>query len=152
MPIDVVHVDPSVVFLNDYCYVQGGASRVAIDEAIALASCGVDVTFVGAVGPVCEELAVSPVVVINLNQTELSNFRENRSVAFQSFWNKRAYHAVKSLLTGFDKRTSVVHLHGYTKALSCSPVRYAVANDFKVVCTLHDFFCGMSQWGLLQLR
>ena len=41
---------PAVVVLNDYCYVQGGASRVAIDEALGLASKGLAVSFVGGVG------------------------------------------------------------------------------------------------------
>ena len=40
----------SVVVLNDFCHVQGGASRVAIDEAVALRSAGLDVSFIGAVG------------------------------------------------------------------------------------------------------
>jgi glycosyltransferase involved in cell wall biosynthesis len=34
----------------------------------------------------------------------------------------------------------VVHLHGYTKALTTAPVRAATDRGFKVVCTLHDFF------------
>src|SRR5579859_1407550 len=40
----------TVVVLNDFCHVQGGASKVAIDEAVGLANQGVDVIFVGAVG------------------------------------------------------------------------------------------------------
>ena len=42
----------TVVVLNDYCYVQGGASKVAIDEAVGLARAGAEVIFVGAVEPV----------------------------------------------------------------------------------------------------
>ena len=35
---------------------------------------------------------------------------------------------------------TVVHLHGYTKALTTSPVRAARRAGVPVVCTLHDFF------------
>ena len=45
-----------VIVLNDFCHVQGGASQVAIDEAVALAASGIDVTFLGAVGPVSDAL------------------------------------------------------------------------------------------------
>ena len=47
----------SAVVLNDFCHVQGGASRVAIDEAVALHAAGMEVTFLGAVGPVCDGVA-----------------------------------------------------------------------------------------------
>ena len=60
----------SVVVLNDFCHVQGGASRVAIDEAVALRKSGLDVTFLGAVGPVCE--ALDGVRTICLDQPELA--------------------------------------------------------------------------------
>ena len=39
MPIELV------VVLNDFCHAQGGASRVAISEAIALQALGVQVHF-----------------------------------------------------------------------------------------------------------
>ena len=34
----------SALFLNDHCFVQGGASRIAIDEAVTLAESGVNST------------------------------------------------------------------------------------------------------------
>ena len=37
----------TVVVLNDYCLVQGGASKVAVDEAVALAAGGLRVVFLG---------------------------------------------------------------------------------------------------------
>jgi sugar/nucleoside kinase (ribokinase family) len=55
----------SIVVLNDFCHVQGGASGVAVNEAVALGEAGLDVTFIGAVGPICEELRAAPVKVVN---------------------------------------------------------------------------------------
>ena len=54
----------SVVVLNDFCHVQGGASRVAIDEAVALKSAGLNVTFLGAVGPIAPELSAADIRTI----------------------------------------------------------------------------------------
>jgi glycosyltransferase involved in cell wall biosynthesis len=129
-----------VVVVNDYCHVQGGASRVAIDEAVGLADAGAYVTFLGAVGPVCEELNKSPLQVVNLNQSELSAFRRHPGNALHSLWNQTAYNSMKGVLRPLPQSTTVVHIHGYTKALSSSPARYAMDQGFKVVCTLHDFF------------
>jgi glycosyltransferase involved in cell wall biosynthesis len=129
-----------VVVLNDYCYVQGGASRVAIDEAVGLAAAGVNVTFVGAVGPVCEELKRASLRVVNLDQVELSSFLKHPEVAFQSLWNRAAYKSTRAVLKSLDRRSTIVHLHGYTKSISSSAIRFVADSGFSVVCTLHDFF------------
>jgi glycosyltransferase involved in cell wall biosynthesis len=139
----VVHPAPSpliVVVLNDFCHVQGGASRVAIDEAVGLAAAGTKVVFVGAVGPICDDLANAPLTVVNLDQPELSSFLRSPGVALQSLWNRAAHRGMQAVLGALDRRNTVVHMHGYTKSLSTSPIRCAESAGFKVVCTLHDFF------------
>ena len=130
----------TAVFVNDYCHINGGASRVAIDEAVALAADGVDVVFLGACGPVCRELAESRVRVVCLGQPELIQVRASPSVVVQGLWNGAARRAMQAILAPLDPASTVVHLHGYTKAVTTSPVRAAVQAGFTVVCTLHDFF------------
>jgi glycosyltransferase involved in cell wall biosynthesis len=129
-----------VLVLNDFCYVQGGASRVAIDEAVGLAAAGANVTFVGAVGPVCEELSAAPLRVVNLNEAELSSVLRHPEVAVRSLWNRAADRIMRAELRTRSRANTIVHLHGYTKALTSSVVKYAADNGFKIVTTLHDFF------------
>ena len=138
---------PTVVVLNDYCNVNGGASRVALDEAIALANMGVEVIFVGAVGPIAPELRDAPLRTICLEQDELANAGLRPGVMVQGLWNRDAYKAVATLLRGLDPARTVVHLHGYTKALTTSPVRAAARAGFPVICTLHDFFAACPNGG-----
>jgi glycosyltransferase involved in cell wall biosynthesis len=130
----------TIIVLNDYCNINGGASRIAIDEAVSLASSGEKVIFFGAVGPVCRELAHAPLEVICLNQSELINASSDPAVLLQGLWNLAAYRRMETLLAAFDPASTIVHLHGYTKALTSSPVRSAVKRRFPVICTLHDFF------------
>jgi glycosyltransferase involved in cell wall biosynthesis len=130
----------SALILDNHCYPDGGASRVAIDEAVALSHRGVDVTFVGAMGPVCAELAQAPLKVVCLDQADLKQIGHNPGVALQGLWNRTAYRAAASLLSKLDPAHTIVHLHGYPQALTASPVRCAVRRGFQVVCTLHDFF------------
>lgn len=130
----------SALFLNDHCFVQGGASRIAIDEAVALADRGMDVTFLGATGPIGPELAASRVRTICLNQPELVSVVEHPSVAWQGLWNATAGRRTREILAGLDRSHTVVHVHGYTKSLTTSPVRAAVLAGFPVLVTLHDFF------------
>jgi glycosyltransferase involved in cell wall biosynthesis len=44
------------------------------------------------------------------------------------------------VLRALDPRSTLVHVHGFTQALSTSPLRCALDKGFKVVCTMHDFF------------
>ena len=139
-PADVALPNMNVVILNDFCYVQGGASKVAIDEAISLANAGARVIFIGAVGPACPELSEAPLTVECLNQHELLNVARHPGVAFQGIWNLKAARATRTILESLPRDRTIVHLHGYTKALTTSPVRIARRLGFQVVCTLHDFF------------
>jgi glycosyltransferase involved in cell wall biosynthesis len=134
---------PSVataIVLNDFCYVQGGASKVAIDEAVALRAAGLDVIFLGAVGAPCEALRDAGVRVISLGQPELLQVWRHPAAAWRSAWNSPAFAATRSLLARQDPARTIVHLHGYTKALSTSPALAAQLAGFATVCTLHDFF------------
>lgn len=130
----------TVIVLNDYCHINGGASRIAIDEALSLAEAGARVIFFGAVGPVCEELRRAKLEVISLDQSELLEASSHPGVILQGLWNLPAYRRMGELLADLDPHSTIVHLHGYTKALTTSPVRAAVKRGFRVVCTLHDFF------------
>jgi glycosyltransferase involved in cell wall biosynthesis len=131
----------SIIILNDFCYAQGGASRVAIDEAIALQAAGSDVYFLGAVGPICPELRESGVSVTCLDQPELASAGRHPAAAVLPIWNQRAFRATQRLLAlPLHSRQTIVHLHGYSKALSVSPILAARRAGFATVCTLHDFY------------
>ena len=130
----------TVIVLNDFAHVQGGASKVAIDEAVSLAEAGLRVIFMAAVGPIGPQLAGAPLETICLDQPQLLDVARNPGVALQSMWNREAKSRLRGLLATLDPRRTIVHLHGYTKALSVSPVAVAQAAGFRVVCTLHDFF------------
>jgi glycosyltransferase involved in cell wall biosynthesis len=130
----------TVIVLNDFAHVQGGASKVAIDEAVSLAEAGLRVIFIGAVGPIGPQLAAAPLETICLDQPQLLDVARNPGVAVQSMWNREAKSRLRALLATLDPRHTILHLHGYTKALSVSPVAAAQAAGFRVICTLHDFF------------
>jgi len=142
----------AALVLNDFCYVQGGASKVAIDEAIALRDAGLDVTFLAAVGEPCEALCDAGVRVISLGQAELLQVWRHPATALRAAWNTAAFAATRSLLARQDPAHTVVHLHGYTKALSTSPMLAARLAGFATLCTLHDFFAACPNGALYDYR
>jgi glycosyltransferase involved in cell wall biosynthesis len=142
----------SVVVLNDFCHAEGGASRVAISEAIALQALGVQVHFLGAVGPICQELHDSGVRVTCLNQPALADAKTVPRAAFTAMWNLIAYRTLRGMLASLDRERTVVHLHGYTKALSTAPVIAARRAGFATICTLHDFFAACPNGALFNYQ
>ena len=129
-----------VIIVTDYAWVIGGASNVAMMNAIALAERGYDTHHFSVVGPVAAPLAASGVTVHCLGQPSTLN-EPSRVVGAQSgLWNRQAAKAFERLLSRFPPAESLVHVHQWTKALSPSIFETIVRLGFRFVVTLHDYF------------
>jgi glycosyltransferase involved in cell wall biosynthesis len=131
----------TVVILNDFSYVNGGASSVAITEAAGLARRGLAVLFFCAVSPIDPRLTgVENLQVVCTEQHEILTDPNRVRASAQGIWNPIASALLKKLLRGMDQRHTIVHLHGWTKALSSSVVRTVIQMGFPLVVTVHDYF------------
>jgi glycosyltransferase involved in cell wall biosynthesis len=130
-----------VVILNDHAAITGGSASVAIASALELAARGVKVTFFSCVGPVAPELrGVKNLDVICLEQEEIAK-NPNRLQAFAGGWrNARAVRALRALLATRSPEHTIVHVHGWMKALSPFALAAVTRLGFRLVVTLHDFF------------
>lgn len=131
----------NIIVIHDFGYVNGGSGKLALGSAVALSQLGHKVTMFVAVGPAAPEIANMPgLETICLDQLEIVN-NPNRSQAMvQGVWNLAAAVRLKRLLAGLDRRETIIHVHGWTKALSSSVVKVAVSLGYRVVLTLHDYF------------
>jgi glycosyltransferase involved in cell wall biosynthesis len=138
-----------IVIVNDFAHVNGGASQVALGSARALAERGHDVSFFSAVGPIDPSLQADGVEVVCTGQHEILTDPNRWRAAAQGLWNAAAAGRFERSLDRFERRGSVIHLHGWTKALSSSVARVAIRRGFKVVVTLHDYFLACPNGGFL---
>jgi len=129
-----------VVVINDFGYVNGGASKFAILTAIKLAERGHEVVFFCAVPPVSKELRSSKCKIVCTEQKDILSNSNKFSAAIQGIWNFRAYKIFNELLKDYNPEKTILHFHSWTKALSSSIFNVAIKNNFKVVCTIHDYF------------
>ncbi len=136
-----------VVVVNDFAHVNGGAAAVAIDSAVGLARRGHRVSFFAAVGPVDDRLPDAGVEVVCTGQHEVVRDPSRVRAACQGLWNTAASRALNSHLNGVGREDTVIHLHGWSKALSTSVARAAMRGGFKIVCTLHDYFAACPNGG-----
>lgn len=129
----------TVVIVNDFDYVEGGASKVAIDTANILYKHGINVIFFSGChsDKLSEEYKFKSIC---LNQRE--NLKNNNKLigAFNDIYNLKAKKEFSKLLDSLDKSTTIIHVHTWTKCLSSVIFSVAYEKKFKIVLTLHDYF------------
>jgi glycosyltransferase involved in cell wall biosynthesis len=128
----------AVVILNDFGAVNGGAAKVAIESAYGLAARGHRVTYFCAVGPVDGRLRQAGVEVVCLDQHASLDDPDRAKGALRNLWNATAARRLSALLAG--KPDAVVHVHGWSKALSPSCLWTVRRSGLPTVVTIHDYF------------
>lgn len=130
-----------IIIVNDSAHVNGGTATIALGSAEELARRGRRVTLFSAIGPVSPDLLELPSLnVVCLDQPDILSDPNRLRALTSGIWNQFAAKRFRSLLESCDPERTVIHLHGWTKALSTSVLREALNGGFRVVLTLHDFF------------
>lgn len=134
-------VDPlTIVICVDHASVTGGQAKVAFDSARGLKAAGHRPILFTAAGPVAPELASSGVEVVCLDQPDLVGHRSKLAGAKQGIWNSGAEAALRALLATLPAARTVVHVHGWAKALSPSIARPIRESGLPAVYTIHEYF------------
>jgi glycosyltransferase involved in cell wall biosynthesis len=130
-----------VVIVTDSLAIDGGSARVALGSALALAESGLRVTVFAAAGePSAELAACKNVRIVSTNQGEALASTNLIAGALQGLWNRSASSRMDALLATLDPERTVVHAHGWTKALSASVLGSVTRAKFPLVVTLHEYF------------
>lgn len=129
-----------VILIYDFAAINGGAAQVAIASALELRRLGLQVDFFSAVGPIDPRLTVAGVNVVCLGQLDILNAPNRWQAVTTGIWNKNAAVALGNLLVDADASTTLVHVHGWTKALSASIFTVVDKLGFNMVVTLHEYF------------
>lgn len=142
----------TIVVVNDFAHINGGAGQVALASAIALAKKGYKVVVFSAVAPAMPSLIEAGVEVVIMGQHEILNDPNRLRAAIQGIWNRKAGEKMGELLESLDPAKTVVHFHSWTKSLSSSVVQAAIRRGFAVVCTLHDYFSACPNGGFFDFQ
>lgn len=140
----------NIVIINDFNYIQGGASKVAIDTARLMKNEGFKIYFFSAVSK--EEEKIDGIEYISTNQNETLKEKNKLKGMINGIYNFKARNKLKELLKTLDKEETVIHIHGWTKALSSSVFDIAFKMNFKLVLTLHDYFTACPNGGYFNYK
>lgn len=130
----------TIIMVNDFAFVNGGAAQVAIATARVLAKKGHRVVFFAAVGPIGEELKdVENLSVVCLNQKDILRDPNRLRAVFQGVWNFHAAKVFSSILSDCLPRDTVIHIHALSKSISSSIIPAAKRKGFCIIYHLHDY-------------
>ena len=131
-----------IVIVNDFAFVNGGASQIALAGARGLAEKGHRITFFAAVGPVDKTLLGHRNIDVHcLGQLDVLRDPNRLRAMSQGIWNTKAARALDELLARAEPRETVVHFHVWIKALTASILAKPKRRGIASVVTLHDYFC-----------
>ena len=139
----------NVVILNDYGFINGGAAQVAVTTALEMARDeNFHIYLFCAVPPIDPRLQGHPqVTVICTNQGDILFSPDRIKASMQGLWNLTSAKAMKELLTSLRPEGTIIHVHGWTKALSHSPISIAMQAGFPILLTVHDYFLACPNGG-----
>jgi glycosyltransferase involved in cell wall biosynthesis len=130
----------NIVICLDHASVTGGQAKVAFDSAIGLKAAGHRPIVFAAAGPVDPLLTANGVETVCLGQTDLLGASSKLKGAAQGIWNFAAARRLRELLAGLSRENTIVHVHGWAKALSPSIAPAIRGSGLPAIFTLHDYF------------
>jgi glycosyltransferase involved in cell wall biosynthesis len=130
----------TIVLCLDHAFVSGGQAKVAFDSAIGLKQAGHRPIVFAATGPVDDGLTAAGVEVVCLGQSDLLGNPSRIAAAVQGTWNRRAADELGRLLEGLPADRTIVHVHGWAKALSPSIALPIARSGLPAVYTIHEYF------------
>lgn len=130
----------TIIIILDHAAITGGLAKVALDSALGLKAAGFRPIIFAAAGPIDPRLAEADIETHCLGQKDLLGNPSKLAGAAQGLWNFQAARALKILLAQQDPAHTLVHVHGWAKALSASIARPIAQSGLKALFTLHDYF------------
>ena len=142
----------NVIVLNDHACINGGQAKVAIESAKGLAARGLKVAYFAACGPIDETLTGAGVRVHCLDQQDILSEPRRLVAATRGLWNIPAARALRTLLAEYSPEDSIVHGHGFAKALSPAIGPVITRGPLKHVYTMHEYFLACPNGGFYDYR
>lgn len=136
-----------VIIVNDHAFINGGQTKVAIETATGLAARNIQVTYFAACGPVDEQLNVPGITVHCLDQKDILDEPSRLTAMTRGLWNRQAARALRKLLADHDPATTLVHAHGFAKALSPAIGPVLTGSGLPHLFTMHEYFLACPNGG-----
>jgi len=136
-----------IIIANDSASINGGAAKVAIIEAKALAATGRRVTFFAPSGPIDQGMLDAGVEVVCLNQPDLVDEPNRLTAIGRGFWNSEAANKLAELVDAADPQRAIIHGHTFSRGLSPAFGPVLTSGKLPHVYTMHEYFLACPNGG-----
>lgn len=140
----------NIIIINDFDYIQGGASKVAIQTANLLCENYNIIFFSG--DSKGTKVLDSRVKNICTHQVEALKDKNKLRGIINGLYNFRAKKELEKILKTLNKEETIIHIHGWTKCLSSSIFDIIFKMRFKVILTMHDYFTACPNGGYFNYK
>ncbi len=137
----------TVVIATDSARLNGGTAKVAFTEARGLAEMGYRVVFFAPSGPVDAALAASGADVICLEEPDILDDSQRLRAMARGIWNAAAANALQEVLAELDPKTTVLHSHSFSRALSPALGPVLTKGPVPALFTMHEYFLACPNGG-----
>jgi hypothetical protein len=137
----------TVIIAIDVAAINGGAAKVAIEEAKGLAAIGRRVIYFAASGPVDPGLTAAGVEVVCLDQPDIVDDPNRWAAMRRGLWNGTAARRLSEIVARVDPARSILHGHGFSRGLSPAIGPVLTGAPMPHVFTMHDYFLACPNGG-----
>ena len=130
----------TIVICFDHASITGGQAKVAFDSAVGLKRQGHRPIVFAAAGPISPQLLDAGIETVCLDQSDLVGNPSKLAAAVQGIWNAPAAKALGDLLATLPRDSTIVHVHGWAKALSPSIAGPIFRSGLPAIYTIHEYF------------
>ncbi|MBX3117998.1 MAG: glycosyltransferase family 4 protein [Fimbriimonadaceae bacterium] len=140
-----------IVIVSDYAHINGGAAKVALSSAVALADAGHDIHVFSAVAPIEQTLLNHQRIKVTCLEIPKFNSLSGKAALKAGTWNPEAAEAFGEALAACNPHETIVHAHQIRDALTPAVVRKAIDLRFPTIFTSHDYSLGCPYGGFLDV-
>ncbi len=145
-----------VILVVDTAFLNGGQAKVCIDSALGLKARGHEPIVFAAVAPVDAALIEAGIEagieVHCLDQVELVKDPDKIGAAWRGIHNAAAARSLGALLARQPRGETLVHVHGWAKALSSAIAPPIAASGLPTLYTMHEYFLLCPNGGFYDYR
>ena len=141
-----------IVIVVDHASITGGQAKVALQSAIGLKQAGYEPIVFASAAPVDQRLTDAGVEVVCLGQHDLLGNPSKAAGAIQGIWNFTAAREMKKLLARLPRDRTIVHVHGWAKAMSGAFAPAVRAAGVPALYTFHEYFLFCPNGGFYDYR
>jgi glycosyltransferase involved in cell wall biosynthesis len=129
-----------VVVIADFAHPSGGAQKVALESARAVAEEGHDVTYIHSIGDEGDAVLDHPRIRrIGLGLDDIWQRPLPRAL-IEGVWYQQAALMLRNIVAALPSGPTILHLHQWTRGFSASLFPVLVQSGLPLVITLHEYF------------